>query len=228
MIITIDGPAGSGKSTIAKLLAKELHLEYLDTGAMYRSVALLGLRRNVDWNKPGELVELARNCRIESRSGRTFLDSEDVSELVRSQEVTAHTKYAAGNPEVRALLVPIQRAIAEKSVTQSCRGVVAEGRDQGTVVFPDADRKIYLTASPEERAKRRLGELEKRGEHADVNLLLEQINTRDAEDMTRKFAPLCVPEGAWVFSTDGLSIEQVLAKLVEFVSFRLPYALPLG
>ncbi|MGL6195506.1 MAG: (d)CMP kinase, partial [Thermoguttaceae bacterium] len=175
MIITIDGPAGAGKSTIAKQIAMRLGYEYLDTGAMYRAVTLLGMRNNVDWSEPEILTELARDAKIEPICGQTFLNGEDVTDFIRSNEVTQKTKYAADNAEIRMLLIPKQREIAEKVVADG-GGLISEGRDQGSLVFPNADRKIFLTASPEIRAARRLGELSLRGENADLEVLLKQIN----------------------------------------------------
>ena len=216
MIITIDGPAGAGKSTVAKLLAMNLGHDYLDTGAIYRTIALLGLRNQVHWDAPEQLVELTRSAKIESSGGRTFLDNEDVSEQVRSVQVTEHTKYAADNPEIRRILVPIQQAIAAKVVTAG-GGIVTEGRDQGTAVFPDADRKIFLTASPEERAKRRLLEWHSRAESVDFQVILDQINARDARDRARKVGPLTEPKDAFICVTDNMTVLQVVEKLVEFV-----------
>lgn len=227
LCITIDGPAGSGKSTAAKLLARGLSektripFDYLDTGSMYRSIALLGIRRGVDWELPEQLVELARQARIEVEGGRTWLDGEDVTSLVRSAEVTEKTRFAANNPEIRALMVQVQREIARRFQDQG-RGVVTEGRDQGTVVFPDASLKFFITASPQERAARRVGELEKRGETPDFDRILQEINRRDAEDTARKIGPLKKPEDAIEINTDNKSIDEVVDHLFRLAIRKVP------
>jgi len=216
MIITIDGPAGAGKSTVAQLLAMNLGYDYLDTGAIYRAVALLGLRNQVAWDNPEQLVELVRSAKIESNNGQTFLNGEDVTDLIRSVKVTEHTKYAADNPEIRQILVPIQQAIAARVVADG-GGIVTEGRDQGTAVFPNADRKIFLTASPEERARRRLLEWSSRDESVDFQAILTQINERDARDRARKVGPLTEPKDAFLCETDNKTVAQVVEELVNFV-----------
>ena len=216
MIITIDGPAGAGKSTVSKLLAISLGYDYLDTGAIYRSIALLGMQHKVDWELPEQLVELARSAKIEVNNGRTFLNDVDVTDAVRSIEITEATKYAADNPEIRQILVPIQRAIAAKVVAAG-GGIVTEGRDQGSAVFPNAEKKIFLTASAEERAKRRLNELQSRDKSVDFETILEQINARDDRDRARSVGPLTEPMGAFICNTDGMSVPQVVDFLVERV-----------
>ena len=153
MIVTIDGPAGAGKSTVARALARRLGYCYLDTGAMYRAVALAGLQAGVDWNRPEQLAELAPTLDLRVSGARIYLRGEDVTDAVRTQEVTSVTRYAANHPQVRAHLVLLQRAVA------AGRNIVTEGRDQGTVVFPQAECKIFLTAGAEERARRRQRDL---------------------------------------------------------------------
>lgn len=216
MIVTIDGPAGAGKSTVARALAQRLGFQYLDTGAMYRAVALAALRRGHDWNRPTELAALARRLRIELSGNRICLDGEDVTDAVRTMEVTAITHYSADNPEVRAHLVALQQALAQR------QNVVTEGRDQGTVAFPNARCKIYLTASAEERARRRVGELTARGEPADFAEILTAQRLRDQRDSARSVGPLRRADDAVEVCTDGLSIDQVVDRLEELVRQCMP------
>ena len=147
MIITIDGPAGAGKSSVARALARRLGFAFLDTGAMYRAVALAGKRKGLDWDQPGDLADLAHRIDLNLEDDRIYLDGEDVSEEIRTSDVTAVTRYAADNQQVRRHLVDLQRAAA------AGKNIVTEGRDQGTLAFPNAQCKIFLTASPQERAQ---------------------------------------------------------------------------
>jgi len=214
MIVTIDGPAGSGKSSVARALARRLGFHYLDTGAMYRAVALAGLRRGLDWNHPERLAELARHVNIEALGERILLDGEDVTLAVRGSEVTAVTKFAADNPDVRQGLVQWQR-------TAACgRDVVTEGRDQGTVVFPHAECKIFLTASAEERARRRLSDLQAQGESSTLDQVLADLNRRDRQDASRPVGPLRKAPDAISISTDGMTLEEVVERLAAIVADR--------
>ena len=215
MIVTIDGPAGAGKSTVARALARRLGYFYLDTGAMYRAVALAGLQAGVDWNRPEQLAELAPTLDLRVCGERICLQGEDVTDAVRTREVTSVTRYAANHPQVRAHLVQLQRAMAAE------RDIVTEGRDQGTVVFPQAECKIFLTASPEERARRRQRDLEERGERATLEEILAAQQRRDHEDATREVGPLLRAEDAVEMLSDGLTQEQVVDRLEELVRGRI-------
>jgi cytidylate kinase len=211
MIVAIDGPAGAGKSSAARALAQRLGFRFLDTGAMYRAVALAGLRSEHDWTQPEALAELVKRLRIEVDERRVLLDGEDVTDAIRTSEVTSLTHYAANNAAVREHLVALQRQIAGSD------NVVAEGRDQGTVAFPAAECKIFLTATPAERARRRLLDLESRGETASFEDVLAQQTLRDERDAAREVGPLRPAEDAIQVFTDGLSPEQVVDRLEELV-----------
>jgi len=214
MIITIDGPAGAGKSTVARALARRLGFRYLDTGAMYRAVALAGLRRGLEWERPESLAQLARQLKIELVEDRVLLDGEDVTEPVRTSEVTAVTRHAADNPQVREHLVSLQRAAA------AGQDVVTEGRDQGSIVFPNAECKIFLIASPSQRARRRLGDLKAQGEAKPLDEVLGDLNRRDQQDASRPVGALVQPPDAVEVNTDGLSVDEVVDRLESLVRRR--------
>lgn len=212
MIVTIDGPAGAGKSSVAQALARRLGFRFLDTGAMYRAVALAGLRAGVDWSQPDQLARLTERLRIEVDADRTLLDGQDVTDAVRQSAVTAVTRYAADNAQVRDRLVRLQRELAAEG------DVVTEGRDQGTVAFPDAELKVFLTASPEERARRRLKDLQRQGETASFEEVLAQQERRDREDTTRPVGALRRAPDAVEVCTDGMSFDTVVDRLVDLVN----------
>lgn len=215
MIVTIDGPAGAGKSTVARELARRLGFRFLDTGAMYRAVALAALRRSIDWEDTEKLVELCPQLSIVLKDDHVLLDGEDVTNLIRTSEVTAATRHSASNPGVRRHLVALQRKAAEG------RDVITEGRDQGTVVFPDAACKIFLTASPEERARRRADELARRGEQVPHSTVLEQQEYRDRQDRSRSVGPLTPADDAMHFITDSLSLPEVVDQLEKIIRERM-------
>jgi cytidylate kinase len=206
-VVTIDGPAGSGKSTVARRLAARLGWRLLDTGAMYRAVTLAALRAGTDLESDEALGALASRVSVELPPGKVVLDGEDITAIVRSVEVTRATRFAADSPSVRRQLVHWQRAFADD------HDVVAEGRDQGTVVFPDAARKFFLTASAEARARRRHAEYLDRGEAVEFEAILRDIRERDDRDASRSIAPMVAAADARVVDTTGLEPDEVVALL---------------
>ena len=216
MIITIDGPAGAGKSSAAKRLAREIGFDFLDTGAMYRCVTLACLRQQLLLSRVDEVAAIARAVEIEMRENHVFMNGEDVSEEIRMPSVTQSIRPVADNASVRQALVAAQHRWTEG------RDVVTEGRDQGTVAFPNAQCKIFLTATPEERAHRSVEQLIELGMDAHYEEILQQQNQRDVHDTMRESGGLkSAPDSITVW-TDGMSEEQVLQKLVEIVQTKMP------
>lgn len=216
MIITIDGPAGAGKSSAARSLAKRLGYEFLDTGAMYRAVALAALRAGIGLGDEPALAELVASLCLEMPgSGRVLLNGEEVTTQIRTREVTAATGAAADSPAVRRCLAHMQRAIAEG------RNMVCEGRDQGTIVFPDAECKFFLSADPLERARRRQREMEARGEWVELAQLLREQEIRDQRDAARDLAPMKPAADAVLLDSSKLSLEQVVEAMIAEVGRRV-------
>jgi cytidylate kinase len=211
MIVTIDGPAGAGKSSAARELARRLGYRFLDTGAMYRAVTLAAKERGLDPADAGRLAEMVGEIRVELDGEHVLLDGRDVTKEIRTFEITTSIQYAADNPAVRAQLVTWQRAAA------AGRNVVTEGRDQGTVVFPHAECKIFLTADEEERAQRRYRDLVGRGEHVTFDEVLDAQHLRDERDRTRSVGALVIADDAIEVSTNGLSPAEVVARLEDVV-----------
>ncbi|OIO80755.1 MAG: cytidylate kinase [Candidatus Omnitrophica bacterium CG1_02_43_210] len=211
MIIAIDGPAGSGKSTIAKLVSKRLGFLYIDTGAMYRSLTLKAMQKKLDLNDEATLITMAKNTKIELNP--ISLDGKDVSDKIRTLEVTNNISYIANIPGVRAEMVKLQRAVGRGSQ----KGAVLEGRDIGTVVFPDAEKKFYLDASVEERARRRFKELSQDGIKVDLARLQRDIEIRDAKDKARPVGALKKAQDAILVDTTNLTIEEVVKKVLSYL-----------
>ncbi len=213
MVITIDGPAGTGKSTVALAVAARLRFDFLDTGAMYRAVGLAALRREVDLDDERELTFVARLAKVTFDWSRhppgVLLNGEPVGHQLRSVDCTRAASFIAVVPAVREMMVGQQREIGRE------RGnVVTEGRDQGTVVFPDAGLKVYLDADPAERARRRVAQLRARGEIVDRDEILAGIVARDTRDATRATGPLAIPKDATVIDTTNLAEPQVTDLIV--------------
>jgi cytidylate kinase len=216
IVVAIDGPAGAGKSTIARRIADRLGFLYIDTGAMYRAVALWAIETGVAMNDMHRLEQLAVQARIEFMNGAStvFLNGRDVTDAVRQPEVSAAASKVAAAPGVRRALVSQQRAMSAMT------SVVMEGRDIGSVVFPEADVKIFLDASTELRAQRRLSDLEASGESADPSEVARAMEERDRRDMTRAESPLVQAPDAVYLDTSGKSIEEVEEALLKIVRER--------
>ncbi len=214
MIITIDGPAGSGKSTVAKLVADRLGYTYIDTGAMYRAVAYKVLKENLkskeDIIKVLDKIDLYFDC--SDGTFRVILDGEDITDNIRTEEVGKKASEIAKIPEVRERLVHIQREIGKRE-----KNAVLEGRDTGTVVFPDADIKFFLTASPEERARRRYLQLKEKGVDESYENILKSVLDRDKTDTQREISPLKPAKDAIIVDTTDMSIEEVVNFIIKKV-----------
>lgn len=215
MIVTIDGPAGAGKSSAARALARRLGFDFLDTGAMFRAVALAMLRAGVAPHEGPELAALLESLCLELPPGRVVLNGEDVTDAIRSAEVTAASSRVAVVPAIRRRLASLQRQIA------AGRNIVCEGRDQGTAVFPDAQAKFFLFADPVERARRRQADLAARGEHSPLEEVLRAQEERDRRDAGREVAPLRPADDAVRVDTTHLGPDDVVAALEREVRRRL-------
>lgn len=214
--VAVDGPAGSGKSTVAKEMAKALGILYIDTGAMYRTVGMACLKKGIDPADEGAVVasldDLDMKIFPEAGGQRILLDGEDITSRIRTEEIGKAASSVAAYQKVREKLVEIQQGLAKE------QSVIMDGRDIGTKVLPDAEVKIYLDASVEERAKRRVGELEAQGKTADLEIIREEIAHRDYQDMHRENSPLCRAEDAVNVDTTGLDIPAVTEKLLALIA----------
>ena len=217
--IAIDGPAGAGKSTLSKLLAKRFNFIYVDTGALYRVIGLFAHRQGIDTRDIGGVSQLLPKIKLELlcavEGQRVILNGEDVSAAIRMPEISMAASNVSAIPEVRAFLLQLQQNIARDN---DC---LMDGRDIGTVVLPNAQIKIFLTASPQDRARRRYEELLERGVKVDYNVVLSEIIVRDAQDSDREIAPLKPADDAVIVDTSGLELEQSLERLYEIVTEKI-------
>lgn len=215
IVITIDGPAGAGKSSAAKTLARRLEFDFLDTGAMYRAITWAAIDRNLELTDHEAVAAFAAELAIEFRHGKTLINGVDVTDEIRTPEVSVCVSEIADNPAVREQMVMLQREIADTG------NFVCEGRDQGTVVFPDADCKFFLTASPAERARRRREQLQLDGDEANLELVLGQQTERDRRDRERPVGRLEIAADAIEVSSDGKTLQQVVDELERHVREQL-------
>ena len=210
-IVTLDGPSGSGKGTVGRLLAQVLNFNYLDSGLLYRGVAILVIEKDIALSDVSNIEEIARNMNLEfsSENNKIFLDGIDVSNSIRTEEISIVSSKVAQLKSVRAILHEIQQGYLKGN------GLIADGRDMGTVIFPDADLKIFITASPEARAYRRHKELLGRGESVSLRDLERSIASRDRSDSERKISPLVPAVDAIIIDTSNMTVEEVKDEIVK-------------
>jgi CMP/dCMP kinase len=209
-VIAIDGPTASGKGTVASLLAEKLGFHYLDSGALYRIVALASQKLDIEASNGPDLGFLVPKLLISFKDGRIFLDGDDVTESIRTESIGLRASTLAAHPEVRTALIGLQRSFRQSP------GLVADGRDMASVIFPDAVLKVFLTATAEARAERRYKQLIAKGISVKVTDLLRDLQERDARDSSRGTAPLLVADGAKVLETSELSIDQAVKSVLDW------------
>ena len=209
--IAIDGPAGAGKTTVAKAVAEKLNIDYIDTGAMYRAVALKLLRTGTDYHDSDALAKLLERTEVDFVQGKTILDGEDISELIRTSEISALASPSSAIPAIRHKLTELQQTMGQR------KSIVMDGRDIGTVVFPNAEFKFFLTAGLDVRARRRTNEMLERGEKADFETIKADIMQRDKQDSERKFRPLKKADDAIEIDSSDLNVEELVNLILGIV-----------
>jgi cytidylate kinase len=212
LVIAVDGPAGAGKSTIAKIVAKKLNINYIDTGAMYRAITYKCLQNGVDINNEEEVIKIAQNTDIDFRDNNLYLDKVVVTDEIRTMEVSNNVSNVAKIKEVRYLMVDVQREIGKRN------SVILDGRDIGSYVFPNADFKFFLIATPEERGARRYKELTEKGYTTSLEEIINDIIKRDEIDSNREFAPLVKAEDAIEIDTTGKTIDEVVESVLSKIN----------
>lgn len=212
LVIAVDGPAGAGKSTIAKLIADKLNINYIDTGAMYRAVTYKCLQNNIDINNEEEVINMAKECDIDFKDNNIYLNGNILKDEIRTMEVSNNVSNVAKIKEVRYLMVDIQRNIGKMS------SVILDGRDIGSYVFPNADYKFFLVATPEERGNRRYKELINKGYNTNLEEIIKDIIKRDEIDSNREFAPLVKAEDAIEIDTTGKNIDEVVNSVLSKIN----------
>lgn len=210
MIIAIDGPSGAGKSTVARLLSKELGFEYIDTGAMYRALAYKAYKQNIDINE-NEIAQMLDSTNVTYYNNQIFLDGENVEKLIRDEIISKLSSQISALKIVREKMVELQRKISVN------KNVILDGRDIGTIVFPNADFKFFITATVEERAKRRYEQLNSNDMEADYHNILQDIKKRDENDSTRQFSPLKIAEDAILIDTSNMDIEETTRTIAQYI-----------
>ena len=213
-IITIDGPSGVGKGTISEYLAKQLNWNYLNSGALYRSIAWVANQESLTLNNNNKIIRLSKKIKfsLDNKQLNIEYQNNDISHLIYTEEVAKNASRIASNPELRASIVDIQRSFKMKP------GLIAEGRDMGSIIFPESKLKIYLTASTETRAERRYNQLKDRGFNVSLPALIKDLDARDKRDQERDDSPLVIPNGAFVIETDNLTIIQVKELTTKMVN----------
>ncbi|OPJ57201.1 (d)CMP kinase [Alkalithermobacter paradoxus] len=211
VVIAIDGPAGAGKSTVAKIISQKLNINYIDSGAMYRAITYKVLQKKIDITDENKIIEISRNSDIDFEDNNIYLDGKIVNEEIRDLSVSSLVSNIAQIKEVREVMVSLQRKMGEKY------SVIMDGRDIGSYVFPNADYKFFLTASVKERAYRRYIELKSKGYEVTIDEIIKDIENRDKIDSQREFAPLIKADDAIEINTSGKSIDDVVSKILEYI-----------